>query len=73
MVAGQRGGDGARRGLGTFIILDHITRAAKAGLPYVYLGYWIDGCERMAYKVRYRPLERLTARGWKRVEDQLNP
>ena len=65
--------DERRRGLGTFIILDHITRAAKAGLPYVYLGYWIDGCERMAYKVRYRPLERLTARGWKRVEDQLNP
>ena len=36
-------GPGARKGLGTFIILDHIIRAARAGLPYVYLGYWVEG------------------------------
>ena len=35
-------GDGPA-GLGTYIILDHITRAARAGLPYVYLGYWVEG------------------------------
>jgi arginine-tRNA-protein transferase len=58
-----------RPGLGTFIILDHITRAARAGLPFVYLGYWIDGCERMSYKTRYRPIERLTPKGWRRAED----
>ena len=33
----------ARKGLGTYIILDHIIRAARAGLPYVYLGYWVEG------------------------------
>jgi arginyl-tRNA--protein-N-Asp/Glu arginylyltransferase len=32
-----------RKGLGTYIILDHIIRAARAGLPYVYLGYWVEG------------------------------
>src|SRR3546814_5110915 len=32
-----------REGLGTYIIADHIQRAAGAGLPYVYLGYWIEG------------------------------
>lgn len=32
-----------RAGLGNFIILDHIRRAEQAGLPYVYLGYWVEG------------------------------
>ena len=59
----------ARTGLGNFIILDHIRRAARAGLPYVYLGYWVDGSERMQYKVRYRPLERLGREGWERFSD----
>jgi len=54
-----------RRGLGTFIILDHIVRSARAGLPYVYLGYWIEGCERMDYKTRFAPVERLGAGGWR--------
>ncbi|HET8611467.1 MAG TPA: arginyltransferase [Sphingomonas sp.] len=53
-----------RPGLGTFIILDHISRAARAGLPYVYLGYWVEGSTRMQYKAHFKPLERLTAAGW---------
>ncbi len=57
-------GEEARTGLGTYIILDHITRAAKAGLPYVYLGYWVEGSDRMAYKAKFKPLERLTRDGW---------
>ncbi len=57
----------ARSGLGNTIILDHIRRAARQGLPYVYLGYWVHGSERMRYKVRYRPLERLGADGWRRM------
>ena len=56
-----------RSGLGNFIILDHIKRAAEQGLPYVYLGYWVEASERMQYKVRYRPLERLTRDGWVRL------
>ena len=58
-----------RSGLGTYIILDHIHRASQQGLPYVYLGYWVEGSARMQYKVRYRPLERLTANGWRRFTD----
>ncbi len=54
----------ARPGLGNYIILDHIARAREAGLPYVYLGYWVKGSARMAYKTRYRPIEMLTPRGW---------
>jgi leucyl-tRNA---protein transferase len=55
-----------RPSLGTYIILDHIVRAAKAGLPYVYLGYWVHGSRRMAYKSRFRPLEKLGPNGWQR-------
>lgn len=58
-----------RSGLGNFIILDHIMRAARAGLPYVYLGYWVEGSDRMQYKVRYRPLEKLGRDGWERFSD----
>jgi leucyl-tRNA---protein transferase len=47
-----------RTGLGNYIILDHIRRSVEAELPYVYLGYWVEGSVRMQYKVRYRPLNR---------------
>jgi len=59
----------ARTGLGNFIILDHIRRAAAARLPYVYLGYWVEGAQRMQYKIRYRPLERLGPAGWQRLSE----
>ncbi len=61
---------GTRAGLGNYIILDHIQRAAAEGLPYVYLGYWVEGSPRMQYKVRYRPLERLTRDGWQRMSNE---
>jgi arginine-tRNA-protein transferase len=61
-------GEGARRGLGTTIILDHIVRAARSGLPYVYLGYWVEGSDRMQYKTNFRPLERLGRDGWRRFD-----
>ncbi|RAH99037.1 arginyltransferase [Acuticoccus sediminis] len=52
--------------LGTFMILDHIMRAKEIGLPYVYLGYWVDGSDKMAYKTRFQPQERLGPKGWSR-------
>ncbi len=60
----------ARSGLGNYIILDHIRRAAEQGLPYVYLGYWVEGSDRMRYKIRYRPMERLTRDGWQQFTPQ---
>lgn len=61
-------GPDARKGLGTYIILDHIVRAARSGLPYVYLGYWVEGSGRMAYKVGFKPMERLGREGWLRFD-----
>ncbi|WP_374307440.1 arginyltransferase [Methylocella sp.] len=56
-----------QRSLGTFMILDHIERARRLGLPHVYLGYWVEGSQKMAYKERFLPQERLTMNGWERV------
>lgn len=58
-----------RRSLGTYMILDHIERARKMGLPYLYLGYWVDGSTKMEYKRRFGPQQRLTQDGWKGDED----
>src|ERR1700742_4935993 len=57
-----------RRSLGTYMILDHIARARRMGLAYVYLGYWVHGSRKMDYKGRFLPQERLSADGGTRVE-----
>ena len=56
------------RSIGTFMILDHIARARRMGLAYVYLGYWVRGSRKMDYKGRFLPQERLAPEGWLRVE-----
>jgi arginine-tRNA-protein transferase len=58
-----------RRSLGSFVILDHIRHAGRLGLPFVYLGYWVEGSHKMDYKARFRPLELLRPNGWTRLED----
>ncbi|MGA7791332.1 MAG: arginyltransferase [Xanthobacteraceae bacterium] len=60
--------DEANRSLGTFMVLDHIARARRMGLAYVYLGYWVRGSRKMDYKSRFLPQERLMPDGWARVE-----
>jgi len=47
----------AKRGLGSFAILWQVEQAREMGLHYLYLGYWISGCRKMAYKADYQPLE----------------
>jgi arginine-tRNA-protein transferase len=54
------------RSLGTLMILDHIAYARRLGLPYLYLGYWIEGSRKMSYKARFGPQERLGPDGWVR-------
>jgi arginine-tRNA-protein transferase len=56
-----------QRSLGTYMILEHIERTRKLGLPYLYLGYWIESSPKMAYKSRFQPQEHLLADGWVRT------
>ncbi|MGE0595452.1 MAG: arginyltransferase [Hyphomonadaceae bacterium] len=57
-----------RRSLGAYTILDHIQQARAAGFPHVYLGYWIPGSEKMAYKAEFKPLELLLGGEWRPYE-----
>jgi arginine-tRNA-protein transferase len=53
----------AGRSLGTFNILAIIEVARRRGLPYVHLGYYVEGCRSLAYKARFRPNDVLDERG----------
>ena len=65
--------DLSERGLGTFAILAQIATARALGLPYLYLGYWIEASPKMAYKANYQPLETWDGRHWSRLEPDRCP
>jgi len=56
-----------QRSLGVFAILDHVRQAAAVGLPFVYLGYWVQGSKKMDYKANFRPMDVLKPLGWTRL------
>lgn len=58
-----------KQSLGTYIILDHVAIARDMDLPYVYLGYWVPGSEKMGYKARFSGLEVYHEREWQRLRD----
>lgn len=60
--------------LGTWVILDHVAMAREAGLPYVYLGYWVPGSRKMDYKAGFGALEIYKGGVWRdigRPEDHI--
>jgi arginine-tRNA-protein transferase len=59
----------ARTSLGTYVILDHIEIAREAGLPYVYLGYWVPGSAKMGYKAKFSGLEIYLGGNWQPIGD----
>ena len=61
--------DMSRRSLGTYMILDHIEIARDAGLPYIYLGYWVPGSQKMGYKSKFSGLEVYLQGQWQKLED----
>ncbi|SDO67962.1 arginine-tRNA-protein transferase [Lutimaribacter pacificus] len=61
--------DSTRESLGTYIILDHIEIAREAGLPFVYLGYWVPGSRKMGYKAKFSGLELYVGNRWEKMRD----
>ena len=47
----------ASRSLGTYMILDLLKYTQERGLPWLYLGYFVSGSQKMMYKSRFRPAE----------------
>ena len=58
------------RSLGTFAILQQVALARRRALPWLYLGFWIDGHPKMDYKRRFRPLQVRHADGWKTMSEE---
>ncbi len=54
--------------LGTYMILDHIEIAREAGLPYVYLGYWVPGSPKMGYKAKFAGLQAYIQGEWRLIK-----
>jgi leucyl-tRNA---protein transferase len=57
------------RSPGTLAVLWQIAEARRLRLPYVYLGYWIPGSPKMAYKASFRPVEGLRDGGWEELQE----
>ncbi|MEW9918672.1 arginyltransferase [Marimonas sp. MJW-29] len=61
--------DRPKDGLGNYMILDHVEIARSAGLPYVYLGYWVPGSQKMGYKAKFSGLEVYLGGKWQKLKD----
>ena len=55
---------------GTFCLLAQIDWCQERGLPWLYLGYWIADCRKMAYKAEFLPHEQWRENRWVRVESK---
>lgn len=60
----------ADRSVGSFMVLDHVRLALELGLPYVYLGYWVRGSEKMGYKADFTPLEVFDGESWRPLREE---
>lgn len=49
---------------GTYSIFWQIRRCVDLGLAYLYLGYWIQESDKMAYKSNFRPFEVFRSGRW---------
>lgn len=55
----------SERGLGRYAILQGITIARDLGMEWLYLGYWIDACKKMAYKSEFAPHQCYVNGAWR--------
>jgi arginine-tRNA-protein transferase len=60
--------DLSKQSLGVFSVLWQIRYATENNFTWLYLGYWIKQCQKMAYKDNYRPLEAFDGSYWNRLD-----
>lgn len=54
--------------LGTFCVLSQVSLCSTMKKDFLYLGYQIDGCQKMNYKTKFKPLQRLVRGQWINME-----
>lgn len=55
----------SKRSLGVYAVLWQIEYAKSLGLDWIYLGFWIEQCQKMSYKINYQPLQGLIEKEWR--------
>jgi arginyl-tRNA--protein-N-Asp/Glu arginylyltransferase len=58
----------SNRSIGTYAVLYALKLAKTQDIPFVYLGYWIDGSQKMDYKRKFKPLQGYIDRQWQELE-----
>lgn len=62
--------DQHKRGLGNYAVLWLVELCLQQGFPYVYLGYWVESCQKMSYKSQFQPFELWEGGAWHRGSDR---
>ena len=52
------------KSLGSFLILKLIEEEQKEKKKYLYLGYYIKECNKMSYKINFKPIQILKNKKW---------
>jgi len=59
--------DLTKRALGVNAILWQLSECKKLSMPFLYLGYWIENCQKMNYKSAYQPQEIYKNEIWQKI------
>ena len=59
--------------LGKYTLLEQISLAKQLGLKWIYLGYYVQGCQSLEYKATYAPLLELQGRPDEKENPSWNP
>jgi arginine-tRNA-protein transferase len=54
--------------LGVYAVLWQIEYAKQQRKDFLYLGFWIQACQKMAYKSNYQPLQIFRDKQWQELE-----
>lgn len=58
----------SRYSLGTYAVLWQLQHAKKMDFEFVYLGFWIENCQKMSYKTQFQPIQGLRDKEWKQLD-----